>query len=885
MLKRTERVAALLILASMLVAAVPRTPAQVRAVYDLGAGGLGLKLRRLPTIASAMHTAAHPDDEDSALIARLARGDNARVSYLSLTRGEGGQNVIGPELFESLGIIRSEELLQARRLDGGEQFFTRFMEYGFSKKREEAARIWGEKEVLGDMVRAIRLFRPLVVLSRFSGTPADGHGQHQLAGYLTPQAYKAAGDPTAYPEHFAEGLRPWKPLKLYMGQGMGGNSNVQATVTVQTGDHDPLLGRSYSEVAVEGRSQHKSQEMGSIEYRGRAQSGLRLLESEIRGDGAETDVFGGIDISIAGISKISGDDSPALRAKLSELQLIAEAAYGSFDPYAPQKLVPTLARGVKAADEAMAATTNPEAKFLLEKKRKDFVEALQHAAGIVIDALSDSETVVAGDAVGVTVKAYVSAASAVSVIGAEVRAESGWQVEKAGAPAAPANPGFRVRNEVSDFTDYFKLTAPAGAEPTQPYWLRDPRSSFTFNWMRAGGDRNMPFNAPLAVADVKVRIAGEEVTFSRRVEFRYADDIRGEIRRELSVVPLVTNTLESNLAIVPNRSAASMQRIVMSITNNAPRQISGTASLELPAGWKSTPSSAPFKLASRGEKTAVVFDVTVPGSAKDGSYSVVAKSVVDGKSYSQTVHEIAYPHIQTHRRYSASSVDFKVVDLAVADVRVGYIMGTGDRVPEAIKLLGLDVTMLNERDLTTGDLSRFDVIVVGIRASQVRRDFVANNGRLLDYVRSGGTMIVQYQQQEFIRENMLPFPARMDAVINGTQRLSNLRTVDENAPVKILAAGHPVLTYPNRIGASDFDNWVQERHLYSLSQLDKAWTPLLESHDEGEPEIPGGLVYARLGKGHYVYNSYSFFRQLPTGNPGAYRIFANLLSLPKTGNR
>ena len=884
-MRRTiERFTAFLLLLLMIGGSLPQASAQVRPVYDLGAGGLGLKLKRLPTIASAMHTAAHPDDEDSALIARLARGDSARVSYLSLTRGEGGQNVIGPELFESLGIIRSEELMQARRLDGGEQFFTRFMEYGFSKKRDEAARIWGEKQVLGDMVRAIRLFRPLVVLSRFSGTPADGHGQHQLAGYLTPEAYKVAADPKAFPEHFEEGLRPWKPLKLYMGQGMGGNSPVQPTLTVQTGDHDALLGRSYNEVAIEGRSQHKSQEMGTIEYRGKAQSGLRLLDAEYKPE-SDKSIFDGLDVSIRGISKIANDDSVELKEKLAELQLIADSAVGSFDPYAPHKLVPVLAKGARIADDAIMSTRNPESKFLLGKKRDDFLAALQHAAGIVVDALSDSETIVPGDTVNVTVKAYVPQISAVRIVGTELKADGGWKVEPGTAPAAPATPGFRFRNEVSDSTQYFKLSAPADASATQPYWLEKPRSSFTFNWDAAGRNKSMPFNAPHAVASVKVKVAGEELTFSQRVEYRFADDIRGELRRELNVVPLVTNSLESNLAIVPNRRAASTQRVVMSITNNAPREVSGTARLDLPSGWRSTPASAPFKLSGRGEKTAVVFNVTIPGTVANGAYPVVAKSVVDGKEYAQTMHEVAYPHMQTHRRYAASTVDFKVLNLGVANVRVGYIIGTGDRVPEAIKLLGLNVTMLNERDLTTGDLSRFDVIVVGIRASQVRRDFVANNGRLLDYVRAGGTMIVQYQQQEFIRENMLPLPAKMEAVVNGTQRISNLRTVDENAPVKILAPNHPVFNYPNKISNTDFDNWVQERHLYSLSQLDNAWVPLLESHDEGEPEINGGLVYARYGKGHYVYNSYSFFRQLPTGNPGAYRLFANLLSLPRTGGR
>jgi len=879
-----NRLTALTLLIAFVATGLPMTSAQVRPIYDRGAGGLGMKLKKLPTIASAMHTAAHPDDEDSALIAKLARGDHARVSYLSLTRGEGGQNVIGPELFESLGVIRSEELLQARRLDGGDQHFTRFMEYGFSKKREEAARIWGEKAVLGDMVRAIRLYRPLVVISRFSGTPADGHGQHQLAGYLTPIAYKAAADPNQFPEHMAEGLRPWQPLKLYMGQGMGANSAIQPTLTVSTGDHCHLMGRSYFEIAMEGRSQHKSQEMGSLELRGRQQSGLRLLEKEFKSD-SDANVFDGIDISINGIAKIAKDDTPALKDKLAELQMIADSAVSQFNPYDPTKLIPVLAKGVRVAREASMTTRNPEVKFFLEHKIKDFQSALQGAAGIVVDALSDSEMIVPGDSIGVAVRVFAPQASGIKVIGTEIKHGSGWKAEKTAAPAPGPTQGFRMRNEDAVNAEYFKLTAPESANPTQPYWLEAPRKDFTFNWESAGTNKNMPFQGPIATADVKIKVGGEEIVINKSVEYRFADDIRGELRRELNVVPLVTNTLESTLAIVPSSSGTRTQRVVVSITNNAPRQVSGSAKLDLPKGWISVPSTRPFSLAGRGEKTAVTFDVRIPGRTAVGAYTIGAKSVVDGKEYGLTMNDIAYPHMQTHRKYTASNVDVKVVNLGVANVRVGYIMGTGDRVPEAIRLLGLPVTMLSEKDLTTGDLSRYDVIVVGIRASQVRRDFVANNGRLIDYVRNGGTMIVQYQQHEFVRENMLPFPAKMEGVVRGNQRISNLRTVDENAPVTVLQPRHPVFNYPNKIGKADFDNWIQERHLYSLSDLSDKWTPLLESHDEGEEDITGGMVYAKIGRGHYVYNAYSFFRQLPTGNPGAYRLFANLLSLPKTGSR
>jgi len=372
--------------------------AQVRPIYDLGASGLGQQLKRLQTTASAMHTGAHPDDEDSGLMAYLARKEQARTAYLSLNRGEGGQNVIGAELFEPLGVIRTEELLQARRLDGGQQFFTSVMDYGFSKTRAEATRIWGEKETLADMVRAIRTFRPMVIISRFQGTPADGHGQHQLAGYLTPLAYKAAADPNQFPEQIAEGLLPWQAKKLYVGQGFAAAASGEPmSVTVNTGDYDPLIGRSYAEIAAEGRSQHKSQEMGSIERRGNQFSRERLLESTVKTAAEEKGVFDGIDTSIKGIANLTGNSEDGLSGKLSDLQDTAEKALKEYDVYAPQELVPTLAKGVKQSREAKDSTRNSYTKALLAEKEQEFSKALQSAAGVVVDALSDSVMIAADD--------------------------------------------------------------------------------------------------------------------------------------------------------------------------------------------------------------------------------------------------------------------------------------------------------------------------------------------------------------------------------------------------------------------------------------------------------------------------------------------------------
>ncbi|MBA3785237.1 MAG: hypothetical protein H0X15_06820, partial [Acidobacteria bacterium] len=794
------------------------------------------------------------------------------------------------ELFEPLGIIRTEELLQARRLDGGEQFFTRVMDYGFSKKREEAARIWGEKETLGDMVRAIRLYRPLVIISRFTGTPADGHGQHQLAGYLTPIAFKAAADPKQFPEQLAEGLTVWQAKKLYVSQSFVQNTNNVPTLTINTGEYDSLIGRSYFEIAMEGRTQHKSQEMGLLELRGKQNSGLRLLESTTAKSEKETSVFDGVDISLAGIPKLVGLSGDFLNGELKDAQNAAAKALENYDVLNPAKTIAPLTEGLKAIREARGkiaekskqplSASLADADFLLAQKEAEFSKALQTAAGVVVDALSDSETIVAGEKIGVSVRVFAPESTVAKVVNISLKTPQGWNSLAAPPPDVPTI-GFRPRNENAFYASFFDVSAPPNAKLTEPYWLDKPRQNFNFDWSGEAA-KNLPFQSPLVTSEVKIEVAGQELTITKPVQYRYADDIRGEIRRDLNVVPKVAVGLESDLLVAPVSIKAQKRRLVITVTNNSPNAVSGTARFNTPAGWTLSPNSAEFSLAKKDEKTTLAFDVTIPPNVKSGDYKLTANALVDGQTYDQQMQEIAYPHIQTHRIFSRADVTAQVLDLKIAPVRVGYIMGSGDKVPEAIQRMSLTVTMLEGKDLSTGDLSKFDTIVVGVRASQTRPDFVANNSRLLDFVKNGGTLIVQYQQQEYVNQKLPPFPAKMDMVINGTQRISNVRVVDENAPVKILQPTNPVFNFPNKITSTDFANWVQERNLYNFSEFDAKYTPLLESHDEGEPENGGGMVYAEIGRGKYVYSSYSWFRQLPRGVPGAYRIFANMLSLPKS---
>jgi LmbE family N-acetylglucosaminyl deacetylase len=837
------------------------TISQVRPVYDYGAIGLAQLLKKINTTKSVMMIGAHPDDEDSALLAYLARGENARTAYLSLTRGDGGQNIIGSELFESLGVIRTEELLQARALDGAEQYFTRAFDYGFSKTLAEAKEKWDEQTILCDSVRAIRKFRPLVVIARFTGTPADGHGQHQFSGYIVPLAVKAAADFN----QCTDAGQTWQVQKFYVEQGF--RDSKEPTLKINTGQYDYLLGRSYFEIAMEGRSQHKTQEQGVLELKGEKISGLNLMESIAQKAEKESSVFGGVDVSIRGIAKNTNNSEEPLAGKLTQLQNITEKLNEA--GLEREKILPLLAQGWKAAYDAEWSTRNPQTKFFLQREQDEFSQAIRLAAGIQIEALADKETVVPGEDFLATVKVFFPNADNIKVKEITLTKPSGWQVSKTEAPKDANQNAFR--REVGNENAFFNVKVPADVQPTEPYWLESERDGYLYVWKK-DENQTLPFQPPLVSADVKIDLGGTEITLNQHVQYRFADDIRGEVRRDLAVVPALSVSLDQKLLVVPQSAKAQARRVVMSITNNSSKPLSGTASLNIVGAekidWQYSADTRAFNLKTKGEKTAITFDITIPAKTKAGNYEIYAQAMVGEALATAEMNTLAYPHIQTHRFYTRAETKTAVMDLKTVPVKIGYIAGSGERVFDAIQQMGLDVQFLNENDLTNGDLSRFDVIVVGIRASQVRPDFVANHGRLLDYVRAGGTMIVQYQLPVY--ESLLPFPAKIGA-----------RVAEETAKVTILDTANPVFNFPNKITDEDFKDWVQERNLNAFSTFDSNYKPLLEAHDTGEAENKGGLVVAEIGKGRYVYCSYAFFRQLPAGVPGAYRLFANLLSLPK----
>ena len=982
-----------------------RVVADNRPAEDRGAAGLGQAIKRLGVVASILHTGAHPDDEDSGLLAYLARGRQARTAYLSLTRGDGGQNVIGPELYEPLGVIRTEELLAARRMDGASQFFSRAFDFGFSKSRTETLTKWDREQVLADMVRVIRVFRPLVIVSGFTGTPNDGHGHHQASGLLTQEAYRAAADPNRFPEQIKEGLRPWQAKKLYIRSFDGAASPREflpslATLSLNTGEFDPLLGCGYYEIAARGRSQHRSQDEGTIEARGPRFSRLQLIDSKVGPVKNEKDIFDDVDVTLVGISGYAGKAAAKLKEQLAEVQSAADEAKAKYNPLAASSIAEPIARGLQRLREISGQLASLglsdselfETSFLLKQKEADFVDALVKSEGIVVDCLTDDEVVTPGQAFNVTLSAYAN--SSAKLAGFGLVSDPGWTLVQKGEKTSEVDGRLVLQAE-------YVVTPGVDVPPTRPYWLNSPRKGDMFTVARvAGGPTGIEPASPAAVVGVvDFNIAGASVKTRQAALYRYADRALGEIRRELKVAPAISVNVSPEILVYPISNSSQQREVTVSITNNAKDGARGAVKLEAGLEWKVEPAEAAFDLKREGERAAFSFTVTVPATGKQVTGQISAVATVGDIQYRQGYKVVAYPHIESRFYYQEAEANAEVIDVKVASgLKVGFIEGAGDDFAAALKRIGVNVKTIDSKELASGDLSVYDAIVAGVRVYEVRPDAVANNARLMDYVNRGGTYIVQYSRGNFETGGFAPYrigrevPAQrdrspdpeprlmylnesdiasalaskpaakpkigfiggasdkvlesmrgaelevrpleanelagdlsqLDVIVVGSSAASRpelaeynsrlldyarkklvilaysqaqfisgdfprfprpearpFRVTDETAKVTILEPNHPRFNFPNKITERDFEGWVQERGAYFLSDWDSHFKPLLASHDPGEPDLKGGEVIAEYGKGLYIYTAYAWFRQLPKGVPGAYRLIANLVSLPK----
>jgi LmbE family N-acetylglucosaminyl deacetylase len=808
-------------------------------------------LARVRHVGSALMIAAHPDDENTQVLAWLSRGRHLRAGYLSLTRGEGGQNLIGSEQGDALGMLRTEELLNARRIDGAEQFFSRAVDFGFSKSPKEAIDKWGHDAILSDIVWVIRSFRPDVIILRFSGTPLDGHGHHQASAILGKEAYEISGDPTRFPEQL-QWVKPWKAKRLVWNAFAftpEQKKKAEATanrITVDAGAFDPVLGRSYAELASLSRSQHRSQGMGVPLQRGPAPDYF----VPVAGDAAKQDLFDGVDTTW---NRIPG--GRAVGALLDD-------AAATYSPNHPQAIVPMLAKAAEQA-QALAHAGEPWAT----EKLTEIEKLLELCSGIWADATADAYSANPGAAFKVTV-------SVLKRLPGDVK----WnKVTLAGLGHDQAQTVGTALGDDQPAEKKVDAPIPSDAGYSQPFWLIEPRDGDRYV-IRDQKLIGRPDPLPVLTAEIDLTVGGTEVKVVRPVHHRYVDPVRGELTRPIEVVPPLSIDLPQRAVLFPN---GEPRRVTLQVRSEAGAE-SGTVKLSVPKDWTANPDTSQFHLDERGNQLELAFDVTPPKGATGARDRFKAIAMDNGREIATGMQWIEYEHIEPQVIFQPSQGALEPLDLHVLAHNIGYVMGAGDAVPDAIRQMGCSVELLSEADLLRTDLSRFDAIVTGVRAYNVRTDLKAAEPRLLEYIRNGGTLVVQYNVLKYSRFTgestqpglLHPFPLE----------ISTDRVVDEDSPITLLDARSPLLTTPNQITMQDFKGWIQERGLYFAKKWDKHYVTALATHDAGEEALPGGLLYARYGKGAYVFTAYSWFRELPAGVPGAYRIFANLLSAGKTLN-
>ena len=848
-----------------------------------GRAALGVALRQINSTGSFLMITAHPDDENNALLARLSKGEGHRAALLTATRGDGGQNEIGAELFDALAVLRTEELEAAHRLDGAEQYFSRAIDFGYSFSIEETFERWGREQILGDFVRMIRTIRPDVV-SAMSPEGRGGGQHHQASAVLAREAWHAAADPDRFPEQVAEGLAPWQARKFYfrvgfpfgMGAGPPGfrfrpapDANL---TTMDLGGYDPLLGATYAEIGSRARGMHKCQGMPQLVALPSGAAGVRyrLAETTIPGqrEVAETSLFDGVDTSLEGLVRFAGENPPAgLRRALAGLAHQARAALERFESAGMAGAREPVVAGLRAvrdlraglADMGLSAPARREIDFRLDAKERQFERAALLAQGLQLDAFADDGVVTPGQPVAVELRAANHGGAGVAVRGVRLSGFAGEAV----CGAEPLGPAGVYRCERS-------TRIPAGARPTGVHWRRVAGAD------RYAFDPDVPFGLPFRPtpfrATFDVELDGVRIAVERPVRYRYVEDVfTGEKRMDLQVAPRFAVSMTPEVAIIPAGSGAARE-VRVTVTNTGPDAAEGSVTLDLPAGWRATPAAAAVRLAREDESRTVRFRVSPEGAAA-GEYAVGAVVEHAGDRFDRGYQVIEYPHVERRHMVRPAAGTFQIIDVAVApDLTVGYVEGVGDAVPPAIGQLGARLEFIDADDLAWGDLSRFDVIVTGVRAYERREDLRANNDRLLEYARNGGTVIVQYNKFEFNRAQYGPYPAVV----------SRSRVTDEAAPVRILADDHPVFARPNPIGAATWDRWVQERGLYFLGERDERYADLVELEDtfEYNPGLKrGALVEAQPGRGRWIYVGLGLWRQLPAGTPGAYALLANLLSL------
>jgi LmbE family N-acetylglucosaminyl deacetylase len=822
----------------VLLLAIAAFSARADSQSNTGAAAAWLKINKLRTTVSVMHITAHPDDEHGGVLAKLSLGDGARVTLLTLNRGESGDNAIGPQLFDALGLIRTEELLAAGRYYGiDQQYFTTVVDYGFSKTLEESIAKWGRETVLKDVVRLIRMERPTILLSRFQGNTRDGHGNHQAAGLMAREAFRAAGDPSRYPDQLKEGLRAWQPMKLFIG---GVRESEEWSVRVDSGEYSPVLGDSFDNVARRGLSLQRSQTGGR--FTPTTGSNFSYYVDEPKGSSlhrVDSSFYDGLPTTMG--AAIDGAVESAVKA------------FTMADPSASAK---PLAEGLKLTREALAAATDPDIKHVLAIKEQQFQDAINASVGAVLTAITNPPLMgapVPGQSFNIDARLDIRGKLPLTPSLPIIDTARGWRVE-------PTQAGFRI------------TVSEDAALSTKPYFARSGLQESRYLLSDASHFGKPTSPAPL-VAIASYAIDGVPVEIRETVKRREAKLPYGEVVREVRSVPRIAVSLTPAQVVVPAGGTTKAFDAEVSLLHNADAPSNGQLTLKLPNGWKSAPASQPFTFARAGERSSYRFTVT-PSAIDAKPYTIEAVAAVAGKEYREGYELIDHRDLEVRYLYRPSTAEVRGVNVVtVSGLKVGYVMGIGDSVPQGLQQLGAQVTLLGERELASADLSQFDAIMTGTRAFAIRDDLKTYNSRLLDYVKAGGNMIVLYNTQELVPNTFAPFPGELP---RSAEEVS-----EEDSPVTILAPTHQAFTWPNKITAADFDGWVEQRGSKFFTTWDKAYTPMISTFDKGQAPQSGGWLTADVGKGKWTYFAYALHRQLPYGVAGAYRITANLLALNK----
>jgi LmbE family N-acetylglucosaminyl deacetylase len=806
------------------------------------------ELRSFATTASVLYVAAHPDDENTQVITYFARGRGYRTAYLSLTRGDGGQNLLGPQLGEALGVARTQELLAARRLDGGRQYFTRAKDFGYSKNADETLGVWDRQAVLADMVRVIREFRPDVIITRFSPKPSPTHGHHTASAVLAVEAFRLAADPTAFPEQLRD-LAPWQAKRIVHNVGRGVAAANPPTGTpiaglpadvpdspgvakIDVGGRDPASGESFASIAARSRGMHKTQ---GFDVSGPPFNDGPRIEPFVllAGDMPTPDLFDGIDTTWARVPG-GGDVARAI-----------DAAIASFNAQDVAASVPAL---LAIRSRVAALPSDP----LVADRRAQLDRIIQACVGLEVDTVVDRAEAVPGETVKLQHRAVVHS-----------RVPVRWTATRlAGGPGANGK-AIDLRADLPAVRES-SWVVPAGTPPSQPYWLRRDGTAGLF----AVDDPALigrPENPPVVAAEHVFEVGGQSLMI-RTEPMTAADPASSGLRRRLAVIAPVSLRFVAGVQLFqPGATRPVVVEVAAARAGSA-----GTLQLDAPAGWSVTPLSQRFRLNAAGEHAQITFSVTAP--PRPVTAALGASVEINGRRFDQQRVEVRYEHLPLQVLQPSARAKALSLELATRGHWIGYVPGAGDEVPAALEQMGYAIRPLTGAELTSEHLRTLDAVVIGVRAFNVRTDLAERLPALFAYVEAGGTVVAQYNTLDRLPENFLsPF----------VLHLSRDRVTDEHAPVTILAPGHLVLTTPNAITAADFDGWVQERGLYFPDRWDERFTPILACSDPGEAPLKSGLLVARLGNGYFVYSSFAWFRQLPEGVPGAYRLFANLVSLGK----